>query len=173
MMYFNYYTDEDGSYSLSNRIQKAYSFFELNYQNENISPDFKSKNMSDCYYQICYFYKKYILSSATVEEASKSDYENLFTTINDTLEKVREESPYDQLSLYNTVFMLMYDQRSNMMQVNVEQESILQMVDNVYSEAKGLAVKKEQSQKLQNEIVRNYDSYREAIIRAYSNAEER
>ena len=51
-------------------------------------------------------------------EASKSDYENLFTTINDTLEKVREESPYDQLSLYNTVFMLMYDQRSNMMQVN-------------------------------------------------------
>lgn len=173
MMYFNYYTDEDGSYSLSNRIQKAYSFFELNYQNEDISPDFKSKNMSDCYYQICYFYKKYILSSATVEEASKSDYENLFTTINDTLEKVREESPYDQLSLYNTVFMLMYDQRSNMMQVNVDQESILQMVDNVYSEAKGLAVKKEQSQKLQNEIVRNYDSYREAIIRAYSNAEER
>ena len=59
------------------------------------------------------------------------------------------------------------------MQVNVDQESILQMVDNVYSEAKGLAVKKEQSQKLQNEIVRNYDSYREAIIRAYSNAEER
>ena len=47
------------------------------------------------------------------------------------------------------------------------------MGDNVYSEAKGLAVKKEQSQKLQNEIVRNYDSYREAIIRAYSNAEER
>ena len=27
MMYFNYYTEEDGSYSFSTRVQKAYSFF--------------------------------------------------------------------------------------------------------------------------------------------------
>ena len=43
MMYFNYYTDEDGSYSFSNRVQKAISFFELNAKNDNISPDFKEK----------------------------------------------------------------------------------------------------------------------------------
>lgn len=27
MMYFNYYTEEDGSYSFSTRVQKAYEFF--------------------------------------------------------------------------------------------------------------------------------------------------
>lgn len=77
MMYFNYYTDEDGSYSFSNRVQKAISFFEVNAKNENISPDFKEKKISDCYYQICSFYKTYILNSATVEEASKENYEQL------------------------------------------------------------------------------------------------
>ena len=38
MMYFNYYTNEDGSYSFSNRVQKAYSFFAANYENKEISP---------------------------------------------------------------------------------------------------------------------------------------
>jgi serine/threonine-protein kinase len=175
-MYFNYYTEEDGSYSVSNRVQKAYSFFSLNYENADISPDFSRKSLSDCYYRICYFYKKYILSSSTVEEAAKSNYEDLFNTINESLENVKnasDASAYDQLSLYNAVFMLLYDQRSNMMQVNVEQEDILEIMDDVYNEAKELSVQKEQSQNLQQEIITNYESYRNAIVRTYSNAEGR
>ena len=88
MMYFNYYTDEDGSYSFSNRVQKAYPFFEVNFENKEISPDFKHKELSDCYYQICYFYRTYILNSVTIEEASKESYDNLFETINSTLTSV-------------------------------------------------------------------------------------
>lgn len=173
MMYFNYYTDEDGSYSFSNRVQKAISFFEVNAKNENISPDFKEKKISDCYYQICSFYKTYILNSATVEEASKENYEQLLDQINDTLIEVEDSGAYDKLTFYNGVFMLLYDQRTNMEQVNVDQDKILTLLNCVYEKASELTVQKEQSQQLQREILDNYDNYREAIQRTYTNAEER
>lgn len=173
MMYFNYYTDDDGSYSFSNRVQKAISFFELNAKNENISPDFKEKKISDCYYQICSFYKTYILNSATVEEASKENYEQLLDQIDDTLTEVEDSGAYDKLTFYNGVFMLLYDQRTNIEQVNVDQDKILTLLDRVYEKASELTVQKEQSQQLQREILDNYDNYREAIQRTYTNAEER
>lgn len=173
MMYFNYYTEEDGSYSFSTRVQKAYSFFAENHNNAEIPQDFEDMNLSECYYQICSFYKNYILNGATVEEASRDNYENLFSTIENTLADVQSAGAYNQLSLYNGIFMLLYDQRSSMVQVKVEQNEITDLMDNVYDDAKNLTVQKEQSQKLQQEIMEHYDTYRQAIIRAYINAEER
>lgn len=173
MMYFNYYAEEDGSYSFSTRVQKAYSFFAENHNNAEIPQDFEDMNLSECYYQICSFYKNYILNGATVEEASRDNYENLFSTIENTLADVQSAGAYNQLSLYNGIFMLLYDQRSSMVQVNVEQKEIIDLLDNVYDDAKNLTVQKEQSQKLQQEIMEHYDTYRQAIIRAYTNAEER
>ena len=170
MMYFNYYTEEDGSYSFSTRVQKAYSFFAENHNNAEIPQDFEDMNLSECYYQICSFYKNYILNGATVEEASRDNYENLFSTIENTLADVQSAGAYNQLSLYNGIFMLLYDQRSSMVQVNVEQKEIIDLLDNVYDDAKNLTVQKEQSQKLQQEIMEHYDTYRQAIIRAYTNA---
>lgn len=172
MMYFNYYTEEDGSYSFSTRVQKAYSLFAENHNNAEIPQDFEDMNLSECYYQICSFYKNYILNGATVEEASRDNYENLFSTIENTLADVQSAGAYNQLSLYNGIFMLLYDQRSSMVQVNVEQKEIIDLLDNVYDDAKNLTVQKEQSQKLQQEIMEHYDTYRQAIIRAYTNAEE-
>lgn len=164
MMYFNYYTEEDGSYSFSTRVQKAYSFFAENHNNAEIPQDFEDMNLSECYYQICSFYKNYILNGATVEEASRDNYENLFSTIENTLADVQSAGAYNQLSLYNGIFMLLYDQRSSMVQVNVEQKEIIDLLDNVYDDAKNLTVQKEQSQKLQQEIMEHYDTYRQANI---------
>ena len=172
-IYFNYYTDEDGSYSFSRRVQRAYPFFATNFENTEIVGDFAEKNISNCYYQVCYFYKKYILPGPTVEEASKEDYEALFETIYEALEDVKTANQYDQLTLYNGTFMLLYDQRASMVSVNVEQEAVLELLDTIYNNASSLAVQKEQSMKLKNEIVEKYASYREAIVRSYTNAEER
>ena len=172
-MYFNYYTNEDGSYSFSNRVQKAYSFFNVNYENKEISPDFEYKSLSDCYYQICSFYKRYILNSATVEEASRDNYDELLATIEGALADVESAGAYDQLTLYNGTFMLLYDQRGSMVQVNVDKDKVLAFLDLVYTRANVLSVQKEQSQMLQKEITDNYGGYREAIDRAYTNAGER
>lgn len=173
MMYFNYYTNEDGTYSFSNRVQKAYPFFESNYENEQISEKFKNMALSNCYYQICSFYKKYILSSANVEEASKENYLKLFQVIEETLDSIKDAGAYDQLTLFNGTFMLLYDQRANLQSVNVEEGSIVALMDKVYQKASTLVVQKEQSQKLQSEILDNYGKYKEAIERTYTNAEER
>ena len=170
MMYFNYYT-ENGEVKFSTRVNKAYSFFAANYENQEISPDFAERSLSDCYYQICTFYKRYILSSATVEEASRNDYEALFQTIEAALDDVEGAGAYDQLTLYNGTFMLLYDQRSQMVSVNVDEATVLDLLDTVYNSAKSLSVQKDQSKKLQQEIVDNYQTYREAIERAYDAAE--
>lgn len=173
MMYFNYYTKQDGTVSDAERVQKAYPFFAANFENQEIPADFAEKHLSDCYYQICAFYKKYILPSATVDEASKSIYEQLFHTIEGFLDEVEGASSYDKLSLYNGVFMLIYDQREDLVSVGYDQTAVLGLFEEVYNEAKTLSVRKEQAEKLQREIVNNYEGYREAIERAYSNAAER
>ncbi len=173
MMYFNYYADENDSKSFSNRVQKAYPFFTANFENNEISPEFTQKSLSDCYYQICSFYKKYILNSAIVEEASKENYENLFDIIKDALKTVENESQYDQLTLFNGIFMLIYDQRASMSSVNVDKEEVLSLLEDVYQNAKSLSVQKEQSKKLQDEIVLNFEQYKESVVRVYANKEER
>lgn len=173
MMYFNYYGNADENCSFSYRVQMAYPFFEANYKNAEVSADFTKKNLSDCYYQICSFYKKYILSSSMVEEVSKENYKLLLKTIWAALEDVKEAGAYDQLSLYNGTFMLLYDQRADMCSVKVEQSEIMELFDKVYNRAKSLSVQKEQSQQQQQEMIDNYQRYREAIERTYKNAEER
>lgn len=173
MMYFNYYSNDDGSYEFSTRVQKAYSFFAVNYENKDISSQFKYKRISDCYYQICSFYKQYILNSATVEEASKENYETLLNDINVALEDVQDASPYDQLTLYNGTFMLLYDQNVSMAQVNVSETDVLGLMDTVFDAAKKLSVQKEQSKKVQEEIIDNYESYKRVVQRTYINVNTR
>jgi serine/threonine-protein kinase len=171
MLYFNYYTEnESGEYSFSTRVQKAYPFFDENYKN---ATGFDNQTMSDCYYRICFFYKKYILNTTTVEEASKENYDELFNTINKAMEDVKNAGAYDQLTLYNSVFMLLYDQRNSMAQVNVEKQTILDLYDTLYNRTSELTVQKEQSKKLQSEIIGKYEDYRQAIDRTYTNMEER
>jgi len=172
MMYFNYYTNEDGSSSFSNRVQKAYPFFSANVERDDTAEPFAQEKLSDCYYQICSFYKKYILNAATVEEASKDDYEQLFSVIDSALNDVREAGAYDQLSLYNGVFMLIHDQRHSMVSVNMEEKAVHELLDRVYSSAEKLSVQKEQSKRLRQEILENYTEYSEALSRAYNNVGE-
>lgn len=167
-MYFNYYTDDGKNYSFSTRVQKAYPFFEDNLNNKSVN--FKNKSLSNCYYQICSFYKKYILSSATVEEVSNENYRQLFNTIETSIISMNSAGLYEKLSLYNGVFMLLYDQRESMNSVNVDEDTVKRLLNEVYEGAKKLNVQKTQSKKLQQEIVDNFKEYSNAISRTYDNA---
>lgn len=173
MMYFNYYTEKEGEDRFSTRVQKAYPFLEDNYENDTISGTFANKNLSDSYYQICSFYKRYILNSATVEEASKDDYDALLETVRDALGDVSGAGAYDQLSMYHSIFLLLYDQREQMAQVNVVQEDVLELFDRVHASAEVLTVQKEQSQKLQQTIMDKYEQYKKEIITRYEKLAER
>lgn len=172
-MYFNYYTNENGEYSFSNRVQKAYPFFEANFENAALEQDFAYQSLSDCYYQICAFYKRYILNSTNVEEASQDNYTALFQVLEASIDEIMSAGAYDQLSLYNGAFMLLYDQREAMASVGIKKEIVIELMDKVYGNTKSLSVQKEQSKKLQQEIMDNYSRYKEAVERVYVNMEER
>lgn len=172
-MYFNYYTNENGEYSFSNRVQKAYPFFEVNFENAALEQDFAYQSLSDCYYQICAFYKRYILNSTNVEEASQDNYTALFQVLEASIDEIMSAGAYDQLSLYNGAFMLLYDQREAMASVGIKKEIVIELMDKVYGNTKSLSVQKEQSKKLQQEIMDNYSRYKEAVKRVYVNMEER
>lgn len=76
------------------------------------------------------------MNNINVEEASKSDYETLLDTIDVALTEVADAGAYDQLTLYNGVVMLLYDQRANLKSANLEQERVLTLLDDVYERAK-------------------------------------
>ena len=168
MMYFNYYVSEKGEEQFSDRVQKAYSFFKEIHDVETNT--FDKKDVADCYYQICRFYKTYILNSTNVEEASKSDYETLLDTIDYAITEVENAGSYDQLTLYNGIMMLLYDQRTNLESTNVSKDTILNLMDQIYEKSKDLSVNKPQSKKLKQEILDYYQESRDAIERAYINS---
>ena len=171
MLYFNYYTDNNnGGYSFATRVQKAYPFFEANYKNQT---SFDKQTISDSYYLICSFYKKYILNNTSVEEASKENYDELFSSIDEAIELVTDSNAYDQLTLYNGVVMFLYDQRNLMAQVNVPRESVISLYNRIYERSKNLTVLKEQSLRLQDEILSKQDEFLDAINRSYVSVEEK
>lgn len=171
-LYLNYYTDNNGNVSFSDRVQKAYTFFDNNFSNNNISSDYEKKEISDCYYYICLFYKEYILKK-TGKEAKKEDYNDLFNTIDLALESAQNAEEYDKISLYNAIFMLLYDQRVGMAYVDFDESRALDMFDYIYAETQKMYFQKDIYIEMMNQILDKYEEYRSAIERAYSNAEER
>ena len=173
LMYFNYYTDSDGDNAISERIQKAYPFFDENFRNRDKIKNFDEMAISDCYYQICSFYKKYIFNAATVEEASSNDFDELLTLLKETADSIENAGAYDKLTLYNGIFMLIYDQRVNLATVKYDQNKIYSLLEDIRINSENINANKIQSQKLKEEIMENYNSYKEAVARAYENAVER
>lgn len=168
-MYFNYYTEADGSYSDGARAKLAFPFFEANF---NSSADYEHKTISDCFYWVGYFYHTYLLDSdagkLNVDEADKSNYEQLFTEIGDRIDSIQEEGPYNKLTLYNVVFNMLYAERKNMAQLSVSETQVLNLFDDVYRRAMALNPNKSQAQALRSEMDTNYSGYRTAIETAYT-----
>lgn len=170
MMYFNYYSEDGDLANFSTRVQKAFPFFEANHYSEEINTEeFDNRVLSDGYYQICNFYRQYILSSTNVQEPSQQDYENLLTTIDTTMDSMENAGAYDQLSLYNGIYSLLLDQRNNFAAVGIPKEEIMGIIDQVDSNASDLVVQKETSVDLQEKVLGNTEELRQAIERSYSN----
>lgn len=172
-MYFSYYTEEGQTPGFATKVNMSQSFFTENAENENLPSGFEEKQISDCYYQICKFYKKYVINTASVDEVAKTDYEDLFETFQNTMDSMEGAGAYDKLTLYNSVYMLLYDQRGELANVSYAQEDVLKLFDAVYENAMELDVRKDASVALQKEMSGENDArfnqYRKDIIDAYTN----
>lgn len=175
---FTYYTPQSGD-SFASRVNKAYNYLNKNHlaMESGLVGDYESAEMSECYYQICNFYKKYILSQ-TADDASASDFQDLFNTLSplmDSIEQNKGANKYDKLEFYNGIFMLMYNRRADMASAKFDQKEVLSLFDRVYESASSIQVgeTKVYAKALQRQIEDNYESYRNAIVRAYNNEEKR
>ncbi len=168
-LYFNYYGG-DGSFSA--RVQKAYPFFAAIHDRRELLEDYADRDIAECYYQICSFYKTFILSPLNEREVCREDYQRLLSSMDECVGLALEASEYDQLMLYNSVFLLLYDQRERMAAAHMDEETVLNLLDRVRSRTVVLSVQKEQSLLLQKEILDHYKEYREAVTRAYVYAKE-
>lgn len=170
-MYFNYYTGDGDSFAT--RINKANGYFTENYENYKdgtLKEDYEHRASSDRYYQICSFYKKYILNQSSPEDASKDDYNSLLDTVEAALNDAGTAGQYEQLALYNATMMLIYDQREEMAAVQVDQQRLQDILKLVRDSAKRLSVTKEQATTLRQEVLSNYETYTDAVATAYNNA---
>lgn len=113
------------------------------------------------------------VSASLASVKSTNDYEALLGTARDALGDVFGTGTYDQLSMYHGIFLLLYDKRAEMAQVNVAREDVLEFFDRVHASASALNVQKEQSQKLKQTIMDKYEQYRKDIIISYVNMEEK
>lgn len=173
VMYFNYYTEEDGSTSEANRVQKAYPFFAANHDNKELPGSFEQKELSEVYYQICSFYKKYILGTIRLEEAGKADYDKLLDTVEEAMKHVETAGKYDRLALYSSVVRLLYDQRDTMATVKVDEKKVLKLLKDVTERAKTVETRDAAAVRLKKEIEKNYPETRKAIQTRYANVKER
>ncbi len=169
ILYFNCYTGEDGSDSFSARVQKACPFFAANHDNADLPEEFEDKELSECYYQICSFYRTYVLGPAGGSEPVLEDYLELMGTVEGCMDVILGAGAYDQLTFYSGVFLLLYDRREAMAAACVDEERVLALIDRVRARTVVLTVQKEESAALQREILDHYAEYRDAVVRAYTN----
>lgn len=164
-LYFSYYDPGTGTLNIfRDRVNKAFQFFKANATDSRLEGlDYEHKQVSDCFYQVCLFNKEFIFESASVAEASKSDYDELIETMDQSVDAIRNADAYTRLSLYNAVFTLLNDQRPTMSQLGVDKESVLQLMDKIYNEAVSVQPHKDGAISLRNEIIDNYESYRANI----------
>jgi len=176
---FTYYTPDSGD-SFASRINKAYTYLSKNHSavyEDGILTEYSNMTLSECYYQICSFYKKYILSK-TADDASADNFQELFDTLNSLLDSIEQDSAannYDKLELYNGIFLLLYDRRTDMASVQFSKEAVLAMFDRVYESASkmNIGTNKVYAKSLQEEMTSNYESYRNAIERTYDTEERK
>lgn len=170
VMFLSSYRKEGTTVSFSERVGKAYSFFESN-ETEYTGGAYPEESASRCLYLVCSFYKNYIFS-ATVKEISDSDMLELCTSAETAITETDRLEPYHQLTVYQAILNLFYDQRSNFAAAGVEKMRILDLMHEIHTSAEAMQLKNEFLQRLQTEIIENEERFAAEIEKAYSIAEK-
>lgn len=169
------YLYSGGDDSFRTRVLKAYPYFYTVV--ENASSDYEYYEMAKSYTLLGEFYSKYVISSTSIQEPTKKDYEVLLGAFDVCLSNVEEydgaDSTYVQLIMYREVMNLLNDHRKGLSTTGVEEKVVLSMLDEVYERTEKLSATQAKTIEVQEEILSNYSLYRDNIERSYSNTEER
>lgn len=202
-LYLNYYQEEGPNHhpneehlqddpleelpgdNFKDRLRRAAPFlrsdppkrFSEQTQEKSLKPDESPErqrpaSFSD-YFSILYqFYNDYIFGSSWIE-ADKESYRQLLERMEKAEGAMHDLLESEQLTLYHTFFLFLYDQRSELAASGIPEETVLNHMERMEAQTKKLAVRKKTLKTLQNEILENYKSYREAVRRTYAAQKEK
>ncbi len=169
------YLYSGGDDSFRTRVLKAYPYFYTVV--ENASSDYEYYEMAKSYTLLGEFYSKYVISSTSIQEPTKKDYEVLLGAFDICLSNVEKydgaDSTYVQLIMYREVMNLLNDHRKGLSTTGVEEKVVLSMLDEVYERTEKLSATQAKTIEVQEAILSNYSTCRDNIERSYSNTEER
>ncbi|MEE0954727.1 MAG: serine/threonine-protein kinase [Eubacterium sp.] len=179
ILYLGFYRESDGTYSFADRVRRAAPFFEeaetvraaaASEKNQKSAEKEKTNGKvlpeEEIFSRICRFYEDYVLESS-LKEGSREDYAGFIESLAEGLEQSRAYDTYTRLSLDNTAFLLLYDQRANLKKAGIEPQEVLNLLDRAEEDAKTVPTGKKASLKLREEILNNYTDFREAIQRTF------
>ncbi len=175
LMYYNFYTENDDE-SIGDHVnaQKAYPFFKENYNNDELKEKFDNQAYSDCYYQICLFYKTYVAEKVKIKEATADTYTEILEEFDTVIDQIESSEPYDQLVLYRNVLEFLKWQSNRMAAVGVDETEVLELMEKVYDRAGKLKpqVSNDKSIEEQERISLDYEKCKKDIEDTYDNREK-
>ena len=164
-MYMVIYSEDGEEPSFATRIQKAAPFFAENAASE---ADYSEKPINDCFHIICDFYKTYVFESSTVKETDATAVSDLIKSIQTAVESANEADAYDQLFMYTNALNLIYDRRLMLANAGYPLDSVLSLIDEMSKRSEALAVEKEVTKALQEEILIKQGTVRQAVEASYN-----
>lgn len=162
-LYLNYYT-QDKAVNFNERVQKSFPFFE---RNKVMEIDYADQKLSDFYYEITTFYRKYVFTSAKVVEASTQDYQDLIEKMTTLIDSSHEISAYDRLLLFNSMYAVIYDQRNLLPRMHIAKDTIENILNYIYDQTIQTQTQKALTRQLKEDILSRFLKMKESILRTY------
>ena len=163
---YAYSEDED----LWDRISKVKKDFE---EVKNYGKGTEGYDTAKNFLYLYDFYSKYIVDKKGVNEATRTDYDELLNKIDECLETVNglegSDCKYVQLATYAVVCYTVDTNASGMISVGIEPGRLTALLTEVKGYAEQTQVNKEVSKEMRSEILKYYDEWISKIEREYEN----
>ena len=122
------------------------------------------------------FYSEFILKSSK-NDIQKKDYDELLKSFSKCLNNLENyknnDASYVKLTIFQEIFNFLNTYRNSLATCKVDEQTVLSLLDMVYSKTNTLAPTAEESIKIRDTILNNYNSYKESIETTYANVAER
>lgn len=163
-----YFSDYDDSFK--SRAVSAQGFLQVAAESD---AEFDKKAIANCYYAIC----RFMTNQSTTSEHSLDDFTSLFNEIQDAMAVVDQatdsEANYDRISLYYVTMLLINDQAEYMAGVGVDQNSVNDLMEDLYNKSNGITSTLSYVNGLKDDINSNFDMFMTNIRSKYQEVEKR
>lgn len=167
--YLVYYTGNEG---FAGKVQRAYPYFESAYR-KDIDEQNATKQIVACYYEICNFYRTYVLASSGRQSPEVDNYTDILQKLSDSIGNgaVDGQGADAKIAFYQTILATLYDQRMPMASLNVPADQLQRLLSTMGSKIRSVPAQSEEERADKERLEEMFQSSLEQIRQAYVNEE--